>query len=36
MKLLIIGSSGLLEKELYYFLKKKIVIFDNGLNNKIV
>ena len=35
MKVLIIGSSGLLGKELYYFLKKKkIKVFHNGLNKK--
>lgn len=35
MKVLIIGSSGLLGKELYYFLKKKkIKVFHNGLNKR--
>ncbi len=35
MKVLILGSSGLLGKELYFFLKKKkIKVFHNGLNKK--
>ena len=35
MRVLIIGSSGLLGKQLYYFLKKKKTkVFHNGLNKK--